>query len=88
MNTRRSPYHQKRQDVKSSFSSKFSKLVPLFGFVAAIVLIIIGVLVYILNIINIIYGPWAPIIGIIFAGAGLIIAFYALFIEWTQKGER
>lgn len=88
MNTRRSPYHQKRQGVKPSLSSKFPKLVPLVGFVAAIVLIIIGVLVYILNTINIIYGPWAPIIGIIFAGVGLIIAFYALFIEWTRKGER
>ncbi len=74
--------------MKSSLSSKFPQLVPLVGFVAAIVLIIIGVLVCILNTINIISGPWTPIIGIIFAGAGLIVAFYALFIEWTRKGER
>ncbi len=74
--------------MKSSLSSKFPQLVPLVGFVAATTLIIIGVLVCIMNTINIIPGPWASIIGIIFAGAGLIVAFYALFTEWTRKGKR
>lgn len=88
MKTRRSLYHQKRQGMKSSPSSMFPQLVPLVGFVAATALIIIGVLVCILNTINVIPGPWTSIIGIIFAGVGLIVAFYALFTEWTRKGKR
>jgi hypothetical protein len=69
--------------MKASLSARFPKQVPLVGFVAA--LIIIGVLVCILNIINIIPGPWTSIIGIIFSGAGLIVAFYALSAEWMRK---
>lgn len=88
MKTRQSLYHQKRQSLKPSLSSKLLQLVPLVCFVAATALIIIGVLVYILNTINIIPGPWTSIIGIIFAGTGLIMTFYALFTEWVRKWKR
>src|SRR2546423_15160744 len=86
MDTRQSPYHQKAQDVKSPLSSKSLRLAYIVSFIVAVTFIIIGMLVCILNIIDIIHGPWAAIIGVLFAGTGLIMAFYTLFIRRAQRG--
>jgi hypothetical protein len=87
MNTRQHSHHRKGQNAEHPVSSEPLRLVPTVSFVSAVVFIIIGVLICILNIINVIYGPWAPIIGIIFAGIGLIVAFYAVFIGTRKGGE-
>lgn len=85
MKMRQPSYRQKGRNVKSQVSSESPRLIPIVGFAAAVVLTIMGVLVCILNIINIIYGPWTSIIGVIFAGVGLIVALYASFIR-ERKG--
>jgi uncharacterized membrane protein len=87
MDTRQSAYHQKGQEVETPRSSKSPRLTHIVSFITAAAFIIIGMLVCILNIIDIIHGPWAAIIGILFAGIGLIVAFYALFIQRTRWGE-
>jgi uncharacterized membrane protein len=87
MDTHQSAYHQKGQEVKTPHSSKSPRLTHIVSFITATAFIIIGMQVCILNIIDIIYGPWAAIIGILFAGTGLIVAFYTLFIQRTRRGE-
>jgi hypothetical protein len=67
------------------FSPKFSIVARVIGFIIATIFIFTGIVVSILNTLGIIPGPWIAIIGILFAGIGLIIAFYTLFVRQMRE---
>lgn len=87
MDTHQSSSRQKAREAKSPFSSKFSILTRIVSFITATAFICIGMLICILNILGIVRGPWVAIIGILFAGIGLIVTFYMLFVGQTRRGE-
>ncbi len=87
MDTHQPLHCQNEQGVKASHPSKSPRLTDIVCFITAATFIIAGMLICILNIINIISGPWSAIIGVLFAGIGLIVAFYVLFIQRTLRRE-
>jgi hypothetical protein len=88
MDTHHHSRRQEEQDLKASYPSKPPRLIGIVCFIIAVVFIIAGMLICILNIVNIIPGPWSAIIGVIFAGIGLIVAFYVLFFARGEENMR
>jgi len=87
MDTHQPLHCQDEQDVKVSHPSKSPRLTDIIYFITAATFIIAGIMICILNIVKIIYGPWSSIINVLFAGIGLIVAFYVLFIQHIRREE-
>lgn len=84
LNTHQSSHHQGERYAKTSHASTSSQLADVVRFITATTFIVTGMVFCILNIVSVIPGPWAAIIGVLFAGIGLIVAFYVLFLHRSR----